>query len=270
MPVGDDAPDDGYAMVPITLDWQKIGGVAYDNQATGAKVTHYPVIHCRKGSLGYKLSWTPPGATKPLTMVYSSATKPETNSVNQAVNGGDGVDVFIHEMVVPPEVWAYKNMGLNAPPATNSPLYATYQGVVSQLETVQDSSHTPQGAFGYMLSQIEPKPRLTVATHFPVADDTVASAFQSVTNHCPSIQMGKDIVWSFDLMVLRVFPDRIQQCRAVVSDFAFNPPVQLNGGTKLPKYNNGSSGDAYAQIELSTSLSRTNLDGSTNWNANGY
>ena len=47
VPVGDDPPDDAYALVPITLDWQKIGGVAYSNQATGVKVTHYPVIHCR-------------------------------------------------------------------------------------------------------------------------------------------------------------------------------------------------------------------------------
>jgi ribonuclease Z len=265
LPVGDDPPDDGFALVPITLDWRAIGGVAYDNKATGVKVTHYPVIHCRQGSMGYKVSWTPPGASKPLTVIYSSDTKPETNSVNEAINNRDGVDVFIHEMVVPPEVWAYKNMGLNAPPDTNSPLYASFQATVEQLMDVQDSSHTPQGAFGYLLSTIEPKPRLTVATHFPVADDTVASALQSVSNHCPGIKMGKDLVWSFDLMVLRVFPDRIEQRRAVVSDYAFNPPVQLNGGTKPPKYSN-----AYLQIDMSTSLSRTNEDGSVNWNENGY
>ncbi len=265
VPVGDDPPDDGYALVPVTLDWQKIGGVAYHNQATGAKVTHYPVIHCRKGSLGYKLAWTPPGATRPLTMIYSSDTKPETNSVNEAINGGQGVDVFIHEMVVPPEVWAYKNMGLNAPPPTNSPVYTSYLGTIAQLQDVQNSSHTPQGAFGYLLSRIEPKPRLTVATHFPVADDTVASAFQSVSNHCPNIKMGKDIVWSFDLMVLRVFPDRIEQRRAVVSDYCFNPPVQISGAMKPAKYNS-----AYTQLDLSTSLSRTNLDGSVNWSADGY
>lgn len=270
IPVGDDARDDGYALVPITLDWQKIGGVAYDNQATGVKITHYPVIHARKGSMGYKLSWTPPGGNRPLTMIYSSDTKPETNSVNQAINDGQGVDVFIHEMVVPPEVWAYKNMGLDAPPPTDSPIYPTFQATVDQLKTVQDSSHTPQGAFGYLLSLIEPKPKLTVATHFPVADDTVASAFQSVSAHCPGIQMGQDIVWSFDLMVLRVFPDRIEQRRAVVSDYSFNPPVQLSGDTKLPKYNDGAKGDPYAQLELSTSISRTNDDGSENWRDDGY
>ena len=272
LPVGDDARDDAYALVPITLDWRSIGGVAYHNQETGVKVTHYPVIHARKGSMGYKLEWTPPGATNALTMIYSSATKPETNSIHQAVNGGQGVDVFIHEMVVPAEVWAYKNMGLDAPPPTNSPIYASFQATVAQLVAVQNSSHTPQGAFGYLLSQIEPKPKLTVATHFPVADDTVASAFQSVTNHCPDIQMGKDIIWSFDLMVLRVFPDRIEQRRAIVSDYSFNPPVQLpKTGFYPPKYDDGrGKGDPYAQIDRSTEIPPTNDDGSVNYRADGY
>ena len=271
VPVGDDPPDDGFAVVPITLNWTNVGGVAYCNQTNGVKVTHYPVIHARKGSLGYKVEWTPPGGTRPLTMIYSSDTKPETNSVYLACNGTNGVDVFIHEMVVPPEVWAYKNMGLDAPPATNSPIYSNYLGTVEQLKTVQDSSHTPQGAYGYLLSQIEPKPRLAVATHFPVADDTVASAFNSVKAHCTNIVFGKDIVWSFDLMVLRVFSDRIEQRRAVVSDYAFNPPVQLDGGMKAPKYNDGNgNGDPYAQIDQSTSLSRTNENGTVNWRSDGY
>lgn len=272
VPVSDDPADDGYAMIPITLTWREVG-VAYNNPDTRAKVTHYPVIHARKGSMGYMLEWTPPGATKPLTMIYSSDTKPETNSVNLARNGTNGVDVFIHEMVVPPSVWAYKQMGLNAPPdPTNTNAYNSYQATVAQLTTVQDSSHTPQGAYGYLLSQISPPPRLAVATHFPVADDTVGSAFTSVQAHCTNIVFGRDIVWSFDQMVLRVFPDRIVQCRAVVSSYAWNPPVQLSTNAMLtPKYNDGNgNGDAYAQIDLSTSLSRTNLDGSTNWNSNGF
>jgi len=270
VPVGNDASDDGYAMVPISLDCSTVG-VAYNNQAAGMKVTHYPVIHCRKGAMGYMVEWTPPGATNPLTMIYSSDTKPETNSINLAINGGRGVDVFIHEMALPPSVWAYKNMGLNAEPPANSPIYPSYLATVNQLAAVEDSSHTPQGAFGYLLSQIEPKPKLTVATHFPTADDTVASAFNSVKAHCTNIVFGTDIVWSFDLMVLRVFPDRIEQRRAVVSDYAFNPPVQLSGGMKPPIYNDGKgNGDPYAQIDLSTSLSRTNANGTENWQLNGY
>lgn len=272
VPVSNDTPDDAYAMVPITLNWRNVG-VAYDNPDTGAKVTHYPVIHARKGSMGYMLEWTPPGATKPLTMIYSSDTKPETNSVNLACNGTNGVDVFIHEMVVPPSVWAYKQMGLDAPPSpTNVALYSSWQDATDELTRVQNSSHTPQGAYGYLLSQISPAPRLAVATHFPVADDTVASAFSSVQAHCTNIVFGKDIVWSFDQLVLRVFPDRIEQLRAVVSDYAWNPPVQLpTNGMYAPKYSDTNGiGDPFAQIDLSTSISRTNENGTANWNEDGY
>ena len=101
VPVGDDSNNDAYAIVPIELDWRQVGGVAYSNAATGVKITHFPVIHARKGSMGYKLEWQTPDGTN-LTMIYTSDTKPETNCVEQAKNGGKGVDVFIHEMVVPP------------------------------------------------------------------------------------------------------------------------------------------------------------------------
>ena len=58
-------------MIPIALDWRQTGltadgrpaggNIAYNNTTTGAKVMHYPVIHCRKGSMGYKLSGRPRG-----------------------------------------------------------------------------------------------------------------------------------------------------------------------------------------------------------------
>lgn len=269
VPVGVDSNNDAYAIVPIELDWRQVGGQAYSNAATGVTITHFPVIHTRRGSMGYKLVWQTPDGTN-LTMIYTSDTKPETNCIEQAKNGGEGVDVFIHEMVVPPDVWAYKDMGLNAPPATNTPLYSNYVEIVQGLTTIQNSSHTPQGAFGYILSQIVPKPKLTVATHFPVADDTVASALASVQAHT-NVVFGEDIVWSFDLMVLRVFPDRIEQRRADVSDYCFNPPVQVPDGMLTPKYNDGQgNGNPYAQIDIAAQIPATNSNGTTNYLINGY
>lgn len=269
-PVGDDSPDDAYALVPIELDWTQVGGVAYNNASTGVKITHFPVVHARRGAMGYKLEWTTPSGV-PLRMIYTSDTKPETNSIEQAKNNGEGVDVFIHEMVVPPEVWAYKNMGLSSPPAPGDPIYETFQETVKGLTRVQNSSHTSQGAFGYLLSQIEPKPRLTVATHFPVADDTVESALKSVQAHCPEVKMGSDIVWSFDLMIFRVFPDRIEQCRADVSRFSFTPPVRLPNGLLPPKYHDASgAGDPYAQIDTTDTIPPTNDDGTVNYREDGY
>ena len=274
VPVANDTNTDAYALIPIQLDWTQIGGVAYSNPATGVKVTHYPVIHARKGSMGYKLEWTPPGTTNTLTMTFSGDTKPETNSVDQACNGGKGVDVFIHEMVIPPDMWAWKQMGLSAAPTPSDGIvYAQWTNTTAALQRVQNSSHTPQGAYGYLLSQIYPPPRLAVATHFPVADDTVSSAFNSVQAHFTnSIVFGKDIVWSFDLMVLRVFPDHIEQYRADVSDYAWNPPVQLPpGGFYPPKYSDANGvGNPFAQIDPSASIPATNQDGTINYNPNGY
>ena len=87
-------------LVPVELDWEMVGGVAYDNQFTGLKITHFPVIHNRKGSLGYKLEFTPPNhPEKAVSMIYSGDTKPTLTMLEQAA----GVDLLVHEMVMPPD-----------------------------------------------------------------------------------------------------------------------------------------------------------------------
>ena len=63
-------PNDAYALVPRrTWTWKKVGGVAYHNKSTGLKITHFPAIHCRRGSMCYKLEWTPPDGFRLLSMV---------------------------------------------------------------------------------------------------------------------------------------------------------------------------------------------------------
>ena len=89
------------------LDWSKVGGVACDNKETGVRITHFLVIHCRRGSIAYKLEWNG------LSVVFSGDAGPEKISIEQAKNG----------------------------------------------IAVQDSSRTPQGAFGYLLSKIDPRPQ---------------------------------------------------------------------------------------------------------------
>ena len=249
VPVGDDPPYDGYALVPIELDWRKVGGVAYHNQDTGVKITHFPVIHTRKGAIGYKLEWTHNG--KILSMIYTSDTRPEWNCVNQAINKDDQgnprvVDVFIHEMGLPPEVWAMKNLGLTKPGEGTE-----WDGYVNDLTDVINCSHTPPGAFGYLLSQIKPLPRLTVATHFQSADDTIACALNSVRNHVPDIHFSSNynpsdnIIWSFDLMVIRAIGSQMEigRYKAKVNDFSFSPVTKIYPGND-PKYT-----DPRAQID---------------------
>jgi len=154
---------------------------------------------------GYKLEW------KGISMIYTSDTRPETHCINQANNvnpftgQAQGVDVFIHEMILPPELLTMKNMGLTSPPPPNTD--TNFDKGVQQASNIEESSHTPQGAFGYLLSQINPRPKLTVIAHFPVADDTVECAMNSVQAHVPDSnypRLNEDIVWSTDLMVLSV------------------------------------------------------------------
>jgi ribonuclease Z len=305
IPVGDGNPDhddpvdDAYAMIPIELkvkDYDPANNIAYENN--GVKITYFPVIHTRVGSLGYKLEWTRNGKT--LTMIYSGDTKPEQYSVEQASNNGSGVDVFIHEMGLPAQVWAMKNTNASEPLEFES-------RTVQTMLTVQNSSHSPQGAFGYLLSRMDPLPRLTVATHFPASDDTVSCALKSVRQHVnvaqgndqPSRCAGSDgrevscppdaarITWSFDLMVISVTPDRIVERRGVVPEIgfvaAFQPPpgtVDANGdpipyGYHAPKYgeldeNGLPVGDPYAQIDTSTQYCGCNEDGSCNFREDGF
>lgn len=259
IPVGDDPPYDGFALIPIELDWTKVGGIAYNNPDTGVKISHFPVIHTRRGSLGYKFDWNG------LSMIYTSDTRAEWNSVTQACNGGKGVDVFIHDMLVPPEVYAMKLGGYSVPP--NDPAFRQH---VESMKTSINTSHTPQGAFGYLLSQIKPLPRLTVATHFPVADDTVNCAMSSVRAHLPDIgSLGEKIVWSFDTMVIRVFagdpkPAILQQVVSPISDFTFAPFTSVPDDLLAPKYQ-----DPFAQIDLTAEIMQ-NKNGKDNWCDSGY
>jgi ribonuclease Z len=269
-----DAFNDGYAIVPVELPHNLVGGVAYNNSETGLKISHFPVIHTRRGAIGFKVEWNG------LSMIYTSDTKPETNCIDQANNfvpgtkKARGVDVFIHEMAVPPEIWAMKIMGLSAPGEGIDP--ATWQATVDWTKRVQDSSHTPQGAFGYILSQIKKRPRLTVPTHFPTTDDTVACALKSVQAHVPDIgRLGERIIWSYDLMVLRVYKDRILQHRAEVSDYSMvshsaSVPAADLTAPKYWKWDNGAKiSDPEAQLDLHDQIPRVE-NGKENWREDGY
>jgi ribonuclease Z len=146
---------------------------------------------------------------------------------------------------------------------------------------VQNSSHSPQGAFGYLLNQIEPRPRLTVATHFPTSDDTIECAKKSVMEHC-SIVQGRDpkpkedaarITWSFDCMVITVDQDRILEQRGVVSDFEYTATTQMPPGKPYAaKYSDDEgNGDPYAQIDRSTEIEPCDCDsGECRYREDGY
>jgi ribonuclease Z len=270
--------NDGYAVVPIELKYDEIGGQAYKNAATGLTITHFPVVHTRRGAIGFKVEWDGPDGRR--SMIYTSDTKPETNCIEQAKNvdatgEARGVDVFIHEMAVPPEVWAMKIMGLTEPGSMDDP---AWKATVDWTKRVQDSSHTPPGAFGHILGRIAPRPRLTVATHFPVTDDTVACALKSVQGHVPDIgRLGEQITWSCDLMVLRVYKDRILQHKAAVSDYSMvshSQPIPAEDQAPPKYYQYDAAGNKISnptgQIDPTDTIPATEADGTVNYRDDGY
>jgi ribonuclease Z len=202
----------GYDIVVTELPYMKVGGVAYENN--GVKITHFPAVHDRNGSISYKLEWNG------LSMVFSGDTKPNNYMVDQA----KGVDVLIHEMVVPPEVWAGKNSGMK-------PGDPGWQQALNYAQAVQDSSHTPQKAFGYILSQTNP--RLGIATHFQVNDDTIDPAMKAIRTWYQG-----PVAIATDLLVVNVSKDNIKQRHAKVSDYAWYPSPKLYPPDQLatPKY----------------------------------
>ncbi|MEW5736171.1 MAG: MBL fold metallo-hydrolase [Thermodesulfobacteriota bacterium] len=256
---GDNA-EDGYALVPIELPWENYGLVPGDNQAyynkdTKVRITHFPAIHCRKGSISYKLEWNS------LSMIFSGDTKPNYFMIDHA----GGVDVLIHEMVVPAEVWAMKNLGITDPSQVEA---GTWNAAFNYAKAVQNSSHTPQGAFGYILSQINPSPRQVVATHFQATDDTIASAMTSIRNHYPR----GPVTIAADLMVLNVTPGNITIRRAEVSDWAWYPRATLYPISYPPKYHDGNNQpDPTAQLDPTGAVPQTDPNtGIANWDPNGY
>ena len=186
---------------------------------TGVRITHFPAIHCRQGSISYKLEWNG------LSMIFSGDTKPNNHIIRQA----RGVDVLIHEVVVPAEVWAVKNMGIKDLSQINPFIWKLALNYITQ---VQNSSHTPQGAFGYILGEITPPPRLSIGTHFQVSDDTIESAMHSIRKHYP---IG-DVTFATDLMVINVSKTRILQRRAVVSEYSYVPQAAVHRDMNVPKY----------------------------------
>lgn len=197
---------DGYDIVTHELDWTKKGDIdpatgMADNIAynyNGVKITHFPAVHTREGAISYKLEWNG------LSMIYSGDTKPSQYVIDQAKSG---VDVLIHEIVMPAADWNEK-MGL--PPED-----------VTWTQAIQDSSHTPQKAFGYILNQLRVKPniapRLAVGTHFQAEDDTIKSALHDIRLWYPR----GNVVIASDLMVINVSKNNINVRRAVVSDYAW-------------------------------------------------
>ncbi len=128
LPTGTVDQGDGYDIITHELPYMETG-VAYDEN--GVTITHFPAVHARDGSISYKLEWNG------LSMVFSGDTLPNEYVLENA----KGVDVLVHEMVVPPDVWAEKNSGLQ-------PGDPGWDQALNVATEVQQSSHTPRAGAG--------------------------------------------------------------------------------------------------------------------------
>jgi ribonuclease Z len=236
---------DAYDLVPTELNWKKTGkdplgipnndNVAYNYN--GVKITHFPAIHCRAAAVSYKLEWNG------LSMIYCGDTLPNNYMIDQAKSG---VDVLIHEIVMPADRWVAK-MGIDP---------VTHPNAVQQAQNVQDSSHTPQKAYGYILSQLKQAgkaPKLAVGTHFQATDDTIQLALADIRTWYPQ----GDVTIASDTMVLNVTKSGVTQRRAVVSNYAWPKTSTTSpySSPNLPKYwkvdpaTGKTDGDAIAQLD---------------------
>jgi len=198
---------DGYDIIAKELPYMDNPGVAYNQN--DVKITHFPAVHTRNGSISYKLEWNG------LSMVFSGDSKPNKYMIEQA----NGVDVLIHEMVVPPEVWAAKNSGIQRG-------QAGWDQALKMAQDVQDSSHTPQKALGYIFSKTNP--RLGIATHFQASEDTIGPAMNDIR----SWYQGPVII-ATDFLVVNVSKTSIRQRHAVVSDYAWYGKPKMTDPSKL-------------------------------------
>lgn len=250
-----DGVGDGYDIIATELNWmtgtkrtwntndpypeadpgpydctEPVGGIAYEQN--GVRISFFPAIHDRNGSISYKLEWLDEG----LSMIFSGDTRPNGFMVDYATNGSSGVDVLIHEMVVPPDVWSVRQGGTADPNGL---------GVVTAA-AVQENSHTPQKALGYILNETLKRskaPRLAVATHFQATDDTIRPALDDIHSW-----YSGPVTVATDLMVINVSQSKILQRSAVVSDYAWTPPVadpRAKNGTVVPKYHDLSDSNPY-------------------------
>lgn len=158
-----------------------------------------------------------------------------------------------------------KNLGITDPSQVAASVWnAAYNYALS----VQNSSHTPQGAFVYVLSLA-----LSAAPPgrgHPLPGHRRHHRFGHA-EHPQPLPHGRRPVAS-DFMVLNVTPSSITQRRAVVSDYAWYPPATLYPDTNVPKYHNpDGTSNPTAQVDTSNVVPSTDpVTGNVNYRDDGY
>ena len=140
----------------------------------GVRVFAFPVTHLLEGAVGYRLEWNG------LSMTFHGDGEPCTFEAEQA----SGVDVFLHEAFLDAETLSRKN-DIPLPVARNI-----------------SGGHTTSDRLGRLFDIA--RPRLGVAYHYHLDDDTVDPFFE----HLRTTYDGP-VALAQDLTVVNVTPEQI-------------------------------------------------------------
>lgn len=127
-------PNAGGEIVAHEFDFSKTAVIYNEN---GVKVTSFPAIHIRDGSVGFRLNWNG------LSFVFGGDSTPTKWFLKEA----KGADVVVHEAFFTPEQWME---------IAGFPYKLAYW--------VTTVIHTPPQGFGKLMSMVEP--RMAVAYHY--------------------------------------------------------------------------------------------------------
>ena len=166
-------PNAGGEIEAHEFDFSKTA-VIYDEN--GVKITSFPAIHIRDGSVSYRLDWNG------LSFVFGGDSAPNKWFIKEA----KGADVVVHECFFTPENW----MEIAGFP------YKEAYWVTSVI-------HTPPEGFGKIMSEINP--RMAVAYHYWNHRDVEFGIYDGVRK-----TYDGPLTMSDDLTVINVTKDHIE------------------------------------------------------------
>ena len=183
-------PNAGGEIVAYEFDYSKTAVIYNEN---GVKITSFPAIHIRDGSVSYRLDWNG------LSFVFGGDSAPNKWFAKEAVNA----DVVVHECFYTPEQWVR---------ISGFPYKQAYW--------VTSVIHTPPEGFGKLMSLV--KPRMAVAYHYWNHRDVELEIFEGVRR-----TYDGPLTMAADLTVLNVTKDHIE-----VREVTFNHESQPQGTSR--------------------------------------
>jgi ribonuclease Z len=177
-------PNAGGELIAHEFDFSKTQVVYNEN---GVKITSFPAIHIRDGSVSYRLDW------EGLSFVFGGDSAPNQWFVKEA----KGADVVVHECFFTPENW----MEIAGFP-------------YKQAYWVTSTIHTPPQGFGKLMSAV--KPRMAVAYHYWNHRDVEFGIYDGVRE-----TYDGPLTMADDLTVINLTKDHIEVREATINHHAW-------------------------------------------------